>query len=281
MPRFFQTLLLALQFFTRIPLPAPLARRVDFSPALMQRAMACMPAAGWITGLAAALVFNLSLALWAVPTTIVTAAPLLMLLAATLSTAAGLWLTGGLHEDGLADVADALGGQNSPERALQIMKDSQLGGYAVLTLCMALLLKICLIALLGLLLGAQPLGWLLLAAHVLSRFFPLALARWLPHVALASQSKTRQMAGTISAMPLWPGALCCLPLLAFYCLPNGTWLLALAGAGSVTCAVATACLGRWFQQRIGGFTGDCLGATQQVCELVFYLTALSMLAHSA
>ena len=62
---------------------------------------------------------------------------------------------------------------------------------------------------------------------------------------------------------------------------RGMALLALAGAGSVTCAVATACLGRWFQQRIGGFTGDCLGATQQVCELVFYLTALSMLTHSA
>ena len=281
MPRFFQTLLLTVQFFTRIPLPAAIARRVDFSPALMQRAMACMPAAGWVTGLATALVFNWALALWASPAITGTTSPLLMLLAATFSTAAGLWLTGGLHEDGLADVADALGGQNSPERALQIMKDSQLGGYAVLTLCMALLLKICLIALLGLLLGAQPLGWLLLAAHVLSRFFPLALARWLPHVALASQSKTRQMAGTISAMPLWPGALCCLPLLAFYCLPNGTWLLALAGAGSVACAVATACMGRWFKQRIGGFTGDCLGATQQVCELVFYLTALSMLAHSA
>ena len=281
MPRFIQTLLLAVQFFTRIPLPPVLARRVDFSPEKMQRAMACMPAAGWIVGTAAALVFNGALALWGVPALSGTAAPLLMLLAAGLSTAAGLWLTGGLHEDGLADVADALGGQSSPERALQIMKDSQVGGYAVLALCMALLLKVCLIALLGMLMGAQLLGWLLLAAHVVSRFFPLALARWLPHVALAEQSKTRQMAGTIRAMPLWPGALCCLPLLAFYGLPQGAWLLALAGTGSAACAVVAACMGRWFKRRIGGFTGDCLGATQQVCELAFYLTAFSVLAHSA
>lgn len=95
-----------------------------------------MPAAGWVTGAAATLVFNTALALWATPATAGATAPaLLMLLAAALSTAAGLLLTGGLHEDGLADVADALGGQSSPERALQIMKDSQVGGYAVLALC--------------------------------------------------------------------------------------------------------------------------------------------------
>ena len=88
MPRFIQTLLLAVQFFTRIPLPPVLARRVDFSPEKMQRAMACMPAAGWIVGAAAALVFNGALALWGVPTLSGTAAPLLMLLAAGLSTAA-------------------------------------------------------------------------------------------------------------------------------------------------------------------------------------------------
>ena len=280
MPRTLQTLLLAVQFFTRLPLPAPLARRVNFSPELMQRAMACMPAAGWVTGAAAALVFNTALALWATPATAGAAAPLLMLLAAALSTAAGLLLTGGLHEDGLADVADALGGQSSPERALQIMKDSQVGGYAVLALCMALLLKVCLIALLGMVLPVPLLGWLLVAAHVLSRFFPLLLSYKLPHVALAGLSKTRQMAGTIKAMPLWPGALCCLPLLGFYGLPSGVWLLSLAGAGGAACFVASVCMGLWFKRRIGGFTGDCLGATQQVCELAFYLAALTAAARA-
>ena len=88
------------------------------------------------------------------------------------------------------------------------------------------------------------------------------------------------MAGTIKAMPLWPGALCCLPLLGFYGLPSGAWLLSLAGAGGAACIVASVCMGLWFKRRIGGFTGDCLGATQQVCELAFYLAALTAAARA-
>lgn len=271
MENFIRSLLLAVQFFTRIPLPALVARWVGFAPERMRMAIAHMPAVGWIAGSVATVVFGGVVVVWGR----LASPALLMLLAALLSTLAGVWLTGGMHEDGLADVADGLGGHVSAERALQIMKDSRVGNYAVLAMVLALLLKVCLLAALGV--AYMPgLMAVLFAAHVVSRFFPLALINWLPHVALQGQSKTQQVAGVIGPIPLWSAALWCLPLAAFYWLPQGVWLLFMVGAATLAAGLAALCMGWWFRQRLQGFTGDCLGATQQVCELVFYATALTV-----
>ena len=279
MQYFVRSLLLALQFFTRIPLPASWAQWAGFSTARMRAALVHMPAIGWLAGGLAAAVFAVVLQLWGTAPMLRAAPVLLMVLASLLSAAATIWLTGGMHEDGLADVADALLGSATPERALQIMKDPRVGSYAVLVLGLFLLLKACLLAALALL-QLQALFVMLVAAHVLSRFFPLVLANRLPHVALEDQSKTRQVAGIIGNLPLWPAVLWCLPLAGVYWLPQGGGLLLLIGTAAGAGAVAAWCMGRWFRRRLQGFTGDCLGATQQVCELACYATALTVLSRT-
>ncbi|MDO5652555.1 MAG: adenosylcobinamide-GDP ribazoletransferase [Brachymonas sp.] len=272
-----RSLLLALQFFTRIPLPSPVEKWVGFAPERMREAMGYMPAIGWLVGMVASLVYAGVLELWGTPLMLRASPTLLALLAALLSTAATIWLTGGMHEDGLADVADALGGYASSERALQIMKDSRVGNYAVLTLGMALVLKMGLLAALALL-QTRTLFCVLVTAHVVSRFFPLLLVNWLPHVALEGQSKTRQVAGVIGGIRLWSAALWCLPLAAVYWLPRGgALLLLLVGSCTVIAGLVAMLMGWWFHRRLKGFTGDCLGATQQACELACYATALTVM----
>lgn len=271
--------LLAVQFFTRIPLPAWLADRVGFSPAAMRAAFAHLPAMGWLVGIWAALACMAVRALWGTSVMMQTAPVLVYMLAAVLSTAATLWLTGCFHEDGLADVADGLGGFVDAERALHIMKDPRVGNYAVCTMVLAFALKTCLLTALAALYW-QGLLCMLVTAHVLSRFFPLVLAHALPHVALEGQSKTQQAAGTIERIRLWVAALWCAPLVAVcgWAEKGGLLMLMLVCAALAAGLVALH-MGRWFKRRLHGFTGDCLGATQQICELACYAAALTVLAH--
>ena len=112
----------------------------------------------------------------------------------------------------------------------------------------------------------------------LPRFAGVPTFMRLPHVGLDGQSKTRQITGVMDGVALWPGALWCVPLLGAGLLPQGAWLLGMLGLCAVAAAVVAAGMGRWFQRRLHGFTGDCLGATQQVCELACYATALAVLA---
>lgn len=260
--------LLAVQFFSRIPVTGRLAAWVGWSPELQRASAPHLPGVGWLVGLWAALL--LGLALWLLPTTSWTP-----LLAAALSTAGTLWLTGGFHEDGLADVADGLGGFVPPERALEIMKDSRLGAYGVMTLVMALLTKLALIALLlsamQPLWGVAPVLVLLCCTHVLSRFAPLVLMRSLPHVGLAANSKTLHVAGQqLGWQGLFSAAIWCLPALGLLAwLGSYSLVLGLLAAMAVT----TWLLQRWFLRRLGGMTGDCLGACQQLNELALLLAA--------
>ena len=82
----------------------------------------------------------------------------------------------------------------------------------------------------------------------------------------------------MDGVALWPGALWCLPLLGFGLLPQGVDLLGAVGLCAVVAAAVALGMGRWFRRRLQGFTGDCLGATQQICELACYATALAVLA---
>jgi adenosylcobinamide-GDP ribazoletransferase len=260
--------LLAVQFFSRIPVTGRLAAWVGWSPELQRASAAHLPGVGWLVGLWAALL--LGAFLWLLPTTAWTP-----LLAALLSTAGTLWLTGGFHEDGLADVADGLGGQVPPARALEIMKDSRMGAYGVMALLMALLTKLVLIALLLTAMqpfwGPVPALVLLCCTHVLSRFAPLLLMRNLPHVGLAASSKTLHVAGQQMGWPgLLTGALWCLPALALLTW-LGTYTLVLGMVAAM--AITTWLLLRWFRRRLGGMTGDCLGACQQLNELALLLAA--------
>jgi adenosylcobinamide-GDP ribazoletransferase len=270
--------LLALQFFTRIPVTGRLADWVGFSPAMLRASAAYFPLIGvvigaWVVLLTAALMHYLPTAY----------APLV---AACFGTAWSVWLTGAFHEDGLADVADGLGGSYDRERALIIMKDSRVGAFGAIAVVLALLSKVALLALIGAV-GALWMCFALMAAHVVSRTWPLLVIRWLPHVGDDAGSKSKPLADQISLSSLLLAVAWCVCALAL-----SVWVAAsvLSGAGVQTLAITQvltllkvlACGGiasalafvyllRLFARRLQGFTGDCLGTTQQVCEFVFYL----------
>ncbi|MBU6466139.1 MAG: adenosylcobinamide-GDP ribazoletransferase [Burkholderiales bacterium] len=254
--------LLALQFFTRIPVTGRLAAWVGFSPEMLRASSAHFPGVGWVVGACACTVYALLyLGLGAAPAT--------PWVAAALSTAATVLLTGGFHEDGLADVADGLGGSQERERALDIMKDSRIGAFGAMALILALLAKTGLLALLGQR-GLSPALAALAGAHVVSRFFPLLLVRGLPYIGDSARSKAKPLADSITLVQLTVAMAWCVAPLIVIALGEGVLFVLLALLLSGAC---TALLTRWFLLRLQGFTGDCLGAVQQVAEIAFYLGA--------
>jgi adenosylcobinamide-GDP ribazoletransferase len=269
--------LLALQFFTRIPVTGRLAVWVGFSPAMLRASAAYFPAVGVVIG---CLVVALSATLmYYLPTAY---APLV---AAALGTAWSVWLTGAFHEDGLADVADGLGGSYDRERALIIMKDSRVGAFGAIAVVLALLSKVALLALLGAV-GTLWMCFALMAGHVVSRTWPLLIIRWLPHVGDDAGSKSKPLADQISLASLILALLWCATTLALISWVAASVLSGIDGQTLTTAPVlpvlkVLACGGlasalifvyllRLFERRLQGFTGDCLGTTQQLCEIAFY-----------
>ncbi|MGR9087239.1 MAG: adenosylcobinamide-GDP ribazoletransferase [Gammaproteobacteria bacterium] len=237
--------LLALGFYTRLPCP----RSLDFNE--LPRAAVFLPAIGWLVGGISAAAFYLASLVW--PPTV----------AAILSIAAGILMTGAFHEDGFADVCDGFGGGYGKESILEIMKDSSIGVYGALGLMLLLVLKISLLASLP----TTMTPWLLMAGHSFSRLMPLVLmSRY--RYARTGQSKSG------GAMYIPPGSdlawSAVMALLPFVLLPANT-LTAILPVLLVTLA-----LGRYFDRHIGGYTGDCLGASQQIGETVFYLCISSL-----
>lgn len=254
--------LLAVQFFTRLPVTGPLARWVGFSPEMLRASAAHFPGIGWLVASAACAVFaGLSLLL---PDTGYT--PLVAAVGCTIAT---VLLTGGFHEDGLADLADGLGGSSERARALEIMKDSRVGSFGVLALALALMAKVGLLALLA---AKSPAAVLaaLLAGHVVSRFWPLVLVHALSHVGDEASSKSKPLADRIGRGALGiAAAWCVVPLAIAYLVQDGAFVF----GGLLASAAAALWMHRLLSRRLQGFTGDALGATQQLCEVAFYLGA--------
>ncbi len=260
MSMFLRHYLLAIQFFTRIPITGRVAHWVGYSPAMLRASAAHFPGVGVLVG--AIVAGFTALLLQALP-----ANPYASLVAAALGTVLSVLITGGFHEDGLADVADGLGGSSERERALLIMKDSRVGAFGAMALVLALLSKVALLALLGSVdVGLMAVA--LFAAHVCSRTWPLLLIRCMPHVGNAAGSKSKPLADQISNASLGV-ALCwfaAAAALVGWLTQDVVWWAPLLAS-----LLALLWMGRLFWRRLQGFTGDCLGATQQVCELAFYL----------
>ena len=266
--------LLAVQFFTRVPIVGRLAEWVGFSPELLRSSAGHFPGVGLVVGMVAA-------AVYALVNTLLPDTHFTLLVAAVLSTVFTVLLTGGFHEDGLADVADGLGGSYDRTRALDIMKDSRVGAFGAMALVLALLAKVALLALLGSVEGV-PTGWnevpvplstwyvcaALVAGHTVSRALPLLLIAWLPHVGDTAASKSKPLADQITARSLWVAFIWLFMALALVLSVLDALNLIVACSFAV---LALLWMGRWFKRRLQGFTGDCLGATQQVCEIAFYL----------
>lgn len=183
------------------------------------------------------------------------------LLVATLVVVAAVMVTGALHEDGLADCADGLGGGLDPAARLRIMKDSRIGAYGALALLLSQLLRVVAIA-------ALPALWLLVVAHGLSRVMAVALMASLPYARDQADAKLKPVAQGASGVTL------------MVALGSGLGLLLLLPpVTAAACGAALALLLWWWRSRlkklIGGYTGDALGAMQQLAELLFYLVVLA------
>ena len=149
------------------------------------------------------------------------------------------------------------------------MKDSRIGAFGAMALVLALLAKLCLLALLGAH-SLQAALAALVGGHVLSRLWPLLIVRSLPHVGDTAQSKSKPLADQITGAALVAAVLWCfLPVALVWQAQSALFLIASSGCSGL----AAAWMGRWFARRLQGFTGDCLGATQQVSEIGFYLGA--------
>jgi adenosylcobinamide-GDP ribazoletransferase len=257
--------LLAIQFFTRIPITGRLAAWVGYSPQMLRASAAHFPGVGVLVG---ALVAVLTAVLMVFLPQNSLLSPLV---AAVLGTVFSVMLTGAFHEDGLADIADGLGGSQNRERALEIMKDSRVGAFGAIAVSLVLLAKVSLLALIG---DVNPEAMVagIFAAHVASRTFPLLLIRLLPHVGDVAGSKSKPLADQITIHSL---------LIAFFWLFITIAIVFTAYAAvdlivivlipMVTTSIVFLYMWRLFAKRLQGFTGDCLGATQQVCEVAFYL----------
>lgn len=238
----------AIQFLTRLPVPA-LSR---FEPAWMARAMAYYPLAGLLVGAISAVVWIAAAHVWPAH------------IAALLAVAAGTLATGALHEDGLADTADALGGGRTREQRLAILKDSRIGPYGTLALIFAVGLKVMALAVLPAMTGALA----LLAIHAGARTVPVIATALMPYAGDTSAAKVAPMVPT-------PGRLTfalvtgLLPSLALSVSPA----LLIWPAGFAA-AFAPLLQGR---RLLGGYTGDILGAAEQMYEIAALLTLAAVL----
>lgn len=248
--------LVALQYFTRLPVPA-LPR---FDARWLSQAVRYFPLAGLVVGTLTALVlFAASIALpWPI--------------AAALALAASLGITGAFHEDGLADTFDALGGHVTRERALEIMRDSRIGTYGATALVLALLVRWQ--ALVALRLPEAMV--LLLVGHALSRAAAALLMAGLPYVRLDIDAKAKPVAQPMGAgQAIATAVIGLLPLAGVI-----AWQPRLAPSLGVALAAVALVHGicrRWLRRRLGGYTGDGLGATQQLAEIAFALAWIAAL----
>ena len=187
------------------------------------------------------------------------------LVAATLVIIAGLLITGAFHEDGLADSADALGGGYTRDRVLEILKDSRVGAFGAAALTVVLLLRVALIARLG---AHAAVG--LVVAECVSRTAPVWMMTLVPYATADAAAKSRLI--TRAGMPqtlvatAWPLAL----LLGLLVTQQLSWLQVFAIVVHV--GIVTSLLLSKFIDRVGGVTGDFLGATQQILVCTIMLT---------
>ncbi len=247
--------LLALGFFTRIPVP----NFADFHESDLNHSAKYFPLIGIIVGLVGTVFYALS------------ARFLPQNIAVIISMAATIYLTGAFHEDGLSDSADGLGGGWQREQTLTIMQDSRLGTYGAVALFLMLFAKFQLLNSLN----SDLVPFALIAAHALSRLAAVYVMASLTYTKPAGKAKP--LATQISAVDLAVANV--FGLLPFFAMIGLLVLNNHALEISVKFVLMTMIpmLLSWIwwrhkiQKWLGGYTGDTLGAMQQIAELAFYL----------
>jgi adenosylcobinamide-GDP ribazoletransferase len=239
--RWIEDFLVAIQFLTRLPVP-----RVRFDPDSLARAAKFFPVVGLIIGLGASVLQRI-----AAPHL---SHPLVALLVLTFL----ILITSGLHEDGLADTADGFGGGWNREQVLTILRDSRIGSFGALALVVSVLARF-------LLLSTLPVNRFtafIVSAHVLCRWTTLPLSYFLAP-AREGDGQGARIAQKISLASLLLGTLLSLAIV-FYFMRIEFWIPVFVAL------VITALSGLYYSRRIGGVTGDCFGATNQLTEIAIY-----------
>ena len=247
MPNPVRPLLRSLAFLTRLP---PVTSAFDGGPHPLGKDVAAFPLAGLVAAAPSALILVL-----------LTQLGISALLTAVVAVAMSVWMTGALHEDGLGDVADGLFGHLPAERAVAVMKDSRVGTYGALALVLSVIARVAILAeLIAVSPGAAALG--ALGAAALSRGFMTVLWAGLPTadpggLAESVGQPDKKKAGIALAI----GAAIFVTFASF---GFGFGLACLAVAFA---ALKFAGFAWWLKRRLGGQTGDTLGAVQQLTEI--------------
>lgn len=244
--------LTAVQFLTRMPLPG-----LAYEKGSLARAVKFFPVVGALVGSTAAF-FHMLLA-----------PHLPRLIAALLVVIFLVLLTGCLHEDGLADAADGFGGGWDREQVLVILKDSRIGSYGATALMLSLMTRVFLLSCLQL----DRIAAVLIAAHVLCRWTTLPLSYFLDPASNDTETSSGQ--GARIARVTTPTTLIVGTLFSFATV--GLLLRARALPAIVGAVLISLLSGIYYRRRIGGVTGDCFGATNQIAEIAVYLTGVWIL----
>jgi len=247
-------LFLALQFYTRIPTPTV----KDYRPEDANKVMRCFSLIGWIVGLIYAVAFIVGQYLFGTAIGVI------------LSLAAGILATGCFHEDGFADMCDGFGGGSGKQRILDIMKDSRIGTYGTVGLVLLLTLKI------GVLFTLMSNPLMKDHSHILLLFVAYHSIARATAGSMVFISKYSRNDGTSKIKPVEKsytgreiGGLfffAAVPVvLSIYV--NPWYALILLPLG-----LLVVCSKRYVERKIDGYTGDCLGAIEQIAELIILLS---------
>jgi adenosylcobinamide-GDP ribazoletransferase len=243
---------LALQFLIRVPVPVG----DGYTPGRFAASVRHYPLVGMVIGGFAAATYALAALLFP------------PLLAVLLSTALTLLATGAFHEDGLADTVDGIGGGVTAERSLEIMKDSRIGVFGAAALVMVLAIKIAALQALP----GPGVVIALVAAHGLSRWSSVLV------IATSSYVRAEGTAKPVAAGINLPGFVYA-SLVAVLCVGLEFFLVSppCAAGAALGLGLGHTLSRAYFERKLGGYTGDCLGATQQVSEIGVYLGVLACL----
>jgi len=171
-------------------------------------------------------------------------------------------ITGGLHEDALADAADGFGGGWGKDQILHIMRDSRVGSFGVLAIALALLARFVFLSNIP----PQRFDSYLVAGQVTSRWTALPLAFFLPP-AREQDGQGARVAGKITTFSLVTGTLLTIVIVGVALGTKALWV-------GLAAVVITGAAGAYYRRRIGGVTGDCLGATNQIAEVAIYFVGV-------
>lgn len=251
----------ALMFYTRIPCP----KNIDHNPEYLNKATRYFSLIGWIVG---AVAFG---AFWLFDYLIGSE------IAVLISMVVSILVTGAFHEDGFADVCDGFGGGWTKEKILLIMKDSAIGAYGAIAVVLLLLTKLMSVSGLLKITGGSNLNLpiiyflIFVTAHALSRLAAISIMFTHEYSRDDATSKSKPIAKSFT----WREVLGAFffGLVPLFALSYFQWQFILV---LIPVFLMRIYLARYFQKWIDGYTGDCLGATQQVCEVVFYLSAIAI-----